>query len=290
MSTPIRTVIVDDEALSRRGIELRLLAEKDFEVVAQCANGSEAVAAIRSHRPDLLFLDIQMPGMTGFDVLATVSCEIPPAVVFITAYDHYAIRAFEAHALDYLLKPVEEARFAAMIGRVREHIRARTAVSQRDRLLSLIGELTGDSQLDPEELLARGPGVVQARYPEALPIRQGREILRVPVESIDWVDAAGDYMCIHAQGRTHILRGTMKDLEQILDPRLFQRVHRSTIVNLCRVCSLRAHMNGEYFLILAGGQELKLSRTYRDKVEYFLKGGPEGRCRARTTAQAPDGA
>ena len=131
---------------------------------------------------------------------------------------------------------------------------------------------------------------MQARSPEALPIRQGREILRVPVESIDWVDAAGDYMCIHAQGRTHILRGTMKDLEQILDPRLFQRVHRSTIVNLCRVCSLRAHMNGEYFLILAGGQELKLSRTYRDKVEYFLKGGPEGRCRARTTAQAPDGA
>ena len=127
-----------------------------------------------------------------------------------------------------------------------------------------------------EELLARGREAVEPRHADMLPIRQGREIVRVPMASIEWIDAAGDYMCIHASGQTHILRGTMKDLEDLLDPRLFQRVHRSTIVNLTRVKSLRAHMNGEYFLTLEGAQELKMSRSYRDKVEYFLKGSRQG--------------
>jgi two-component system, LytTR family, response regulator len=272
MSQKIRTVLVDDEALSRRGLEIRLLATQDFEIVSQCANGREAITAIMSHRPDLVFLDIQMPGMSGFDVLTHLPQESVPLVVFVTAYDQYAVRAFEARAVDYLLKPVDESRFAAALDRVRERLGARTAVDQRDQLFNLIADITGSGELVMDELLARGRKALEPKHAEILPIRQGREIVRVPTAGIEWIDAAGDYMCIHAAGNTHILRGTMKDLEEYLDPRLFQRVHRSTIVNLRRVKSLRAHMNGEYFLTLDGGHELKLSRTYRDKVELFLKG------------------
>jgi two-component system LytT family response regulator len=268
----IRTVIVDDEALARRGIELRLADAGDFEIVAQCPNGREALAAIQQHKPDLVFLDIQMPGMSGFEVLAQIPHESLPTVVFVTAYDQYAIRAFEARAVDYLLKPIDAARFTVALDRVREHTGSRDAVGQRDRLMEVIAEITGCGELALEELLTHGRRALEPRHAEMLPIRQGRETLRVPVESIQWVDAAGDYMCVHAAGHTHILRGTMKELEELLDPKLFQRVHRSTIVNLRLVRSLRAHMNGEYFLTLEGGHELKLSRTYRDKVEYFLKG------------------
>ncbi len=267
-----RTIIVDDEALSRRGLEIRLLAAKDFEIVAQCSNGREAVAAIRTHAPDVVFLDIQMPGMSGFDVIAELPTESLPMVVFVTAYDQYAIKAFEARAVDYLLKPVDDARFDEALAHVREHAAGRAARGQRDQLVDLIAEMSGSGELVLEELLSRGRDALTPKHPEVLPIRQGRETLRVPASSIEWIDAAGDYMCIHAAGKTHILRGTMKELEDMLDPRLFQRVHRSTIVNLRRVKSLRAHMNGEYFLLLEGGHELKLSRTYRDKVEYFLKG------------------
>jgi len=268
----IRTLIVDDEVLSRRGVEIRLRNEPDFEILAQCANGREALAAVQQYKPDVLFLDIQMPGMSGFDVLARLPQESLPVVVFVTAYDQYAIRAFEARAIDYLLKPIDDARFATALTRVREHVRARNAADQRDRLMQIIAEITGCGELALDELLTHGRRAIEERRPEVLPIRQGRETVRVPVASIQWVDAAGDYMCIHAGGETHILRGTMKELEELLDPRLFQRVHRSTIVNLRLVKSLRAHMNGEYFLTLEGGHELKLSRTYRDKVEYFLNG------------------
>ena len=268
----IRTVIVDDEALARRGIELRLQQAGDFEIVAQCANGREAIAAIHAHKPDLMFLDIQMPGMSGFEVLAEIPHESLPVLVFITAYDQYAIRAFEARAVDYLLKPIDETRFAAALKRVREQVQAQSAANQRDQLVRLISEITGCGELALDELLARGRKALESKHPDILPIRQGRETVCVPVAAIQWVDAAGDYMCVHANGTTHILRGTMKELEDVLDPKLFQRVHRSTIVNLRLVKSLRAHMNGEYFLTLDGGHELKLSRTYRDKVEYFLKG------------------
>jgi two-component system LytT family response regulator len=276
VSVKIRTAIIDDEALSRRGLEIRLRESEDLEIVAQCANGREALAAITEHRPDLLFLDVQMPGMSGFEVLAQLPQDLLPMVVFVTAFDQYAIRAFEARALDYLLKPVEDSRLEAALDRARAHLQARNAEHQRDRLFGLIAEITGSGELALEELLLRGREALAPRFPDILPIQQGRDVVRVPVASIDWIDAAGDYMCIHAAGATHVLRGTMKELESFLDGRLFQRVHRSTIVNLRRVKALRAHMNGEYFLVLESGQELKLSRSYRDKVEYFLKGSATG--------------
>ncbi len=263
-SRRLRTLLVDDEALSRRGLELRLRMAGDIEIVGQCTNGREALGAIRDLRPDLVFLDIQMPGLSGFDVLAELQPHELPMIVFVTAYDRFAVQAFEARAIDYVLKPVDDVRLAATLTHVRELVEQRTAVAERNQLVNLLAELRGSGEIES----STGPN---PQAPTWLPIRNGRETVRVPVEAIEWVDAAGDYLCIHASGHTHILRATMREMETLLDPRLFQRVHRSTIVNLTRVKSLRAHMNGEYFLRLEGGQELKLSRTYRDKVEYFLK-------------------
>lgn len=274
MNARIRTILVDDESLARRGLEIRLRDAPDFEVVAQCANGREAVAAITEHKPDLVFLDIQMPGLSGFDVVAALPHEGMPLVVFVTAYDQYAIRAFDARAVDYLLKPVDERRFAAALDRAREAVQQRQAAGQRDKLVELLAEVSGSGNLALDDVLARGRAALGQKEPAMLPIRQGREVLRVPMASIEWIDAAGDYMCVHAGGSTHILRATMKELEDLLDPAVFTRVHRSTIVNLQRVRSLRAHMNGEWFLQLEGGHELKLSRSYREKVELFLQANP----------------
>jgi two-component system LytT family response regulator len=263
----MRTLLVDDEALSRRGLELRLRVAADIEIIGQCSNGREALAAIRELKPDLVFLDIQMPGLSGFDVLAELQPHELPMIVFVTAYDRFAVQAFEARAIDYVLKPVDDARLAATLTHVRELMEQRAAVAERNQLVNLLAELRGSGEIEGSSSTA----TTTPQTPSWLPIRNGRETVRVPVQAIEWVDAAGDYLCIHASGNTHILRATMREMENLLDPRLFQRVHRSTIVNLTRVKSLRAHMNGEYFLRLEGGQELKLSRTYRDKVEYFLK-------------------
>jgi two-component system LytT family response regulator len=262
----LRTLLVDDETLSRRGLELRLRVANDIEIIGQCSNGREALQAIREAKPDLVFLDIQMPGLSGFDVLAQLQPHELPLIVFVTAYDRFAVQAFEARAIDYVLKPVDDVRLAATLTHVRELMEQRTAVAERNQLVNLLADLRGSSEIE-----SANPAAAAPQTPAWLPIRNGRETVRVPVEQIEWVDAAGDYLCIHADGHTHILRATMREMETLLDPRLFQRVHRSTIVNLTRVKSLRAHMNGEYFLRLEGGQELKLSRTYRDKVEYFLK-------------------
>jgi len=270
----IRTIIVDDEPLARRGLELRLQAAPDITIVRQCANGREAIAAIAEDQPDLMFLDIQMPGISGLDVVAQVPQESMPMVVFVTAFDRYAIDAFEAHALDYLLKPVDETRLAAALDRVRAQWQQRQALAQREQLMALLADLTGKGEISPDALAQTTADTptppATRRYATMLPIRSGRETLRLDVATIDWIDAAGDYMCLHAAGQTHVLRATMKELEEMLDPLVFQRVHRSTIVNLARVRSLRPHLNGECFLKLQSGQEIKLSRSFRDKVEMLL--------------------
>ena len=266
----IRSIIVDDEPLARRGLELRLHAFADFEIVAQCANGREAVDAVAEHAPDLMFLDIEMPGIDGFEVLRRVPQTSMPMVVFVTAFDRYAIEAFDAHALDYLLKPLVDERLERTIAHVRDQFAQRKSLRHREQLVALLASVTGAGQLDPEELIARGTTGLPRRFPEVIPIRLGRETVRLPVGSIDWVDAAGDYMCVHAEGRTHVVRATMKQFEERLDPVDFQRIHRSTIVNLRRIRKLRPHTNGEYFLTLEGGHELKLSRSYRDRLERIL--------------------
>jgi len=265
----IRAIIVDDEPLARRGLELRLREAADVEIVRQCANGREALAAINELQPDMMFLDIQMPGMSGFDVIKQVPQESLPMIVFVTAFDRFAIEAFEAHALDYLLKPVDETRLERALDRVRAQYQQRQAVAQREQLMAMLADVTGKGEIESGSG-AGANGAAARRYVTMLPIRVGRETIRLDVAAIDWIDAAGDYMCVHAASQTHVLRATMKELEEMLDPEVFQRVHRSTIVNLARVRSLRPHLNGECFLKLQSGQEVKLSRSFRDKVELLL--------------------
>jgi two-component system, LytTR family, response regulator len=268
----IRTIIVDDEPLARRGLELRLQNAADINIVRQCTNGREAIASIANDAPDLMFLDIQMPGVSGLEVVAHVPQESMPMVVFVTAFDRFAINAFEAHALDYLLKPVDDDRLARALDRVRAQWQQKQAAAQREQLMALLADLTGKGEIATDAVANSGAGTSSAprRYATLLPIRSGRETVRLDVGTIDWIDAAGDYMCLHAAGQTHVLRATMKELEDMLDPLVFQRVHRSTIVNLARVRSLRPHLNGECFLKLQSGQEIKLSRSFRDKVEMLL--------------------
>jgi two-component system LytT family response regulator len=194
-----------------------------------------------------------------------------PMIVFVTAFDRFAIEAFEAHALDYLLKPLVDERLTSAIAHVREQFAQRRSIRHREQLVAMLAAVTGEGRLDADELLAHGADGLPRRWPEVLPIRLGRETIRLPVGAIDWIDAAGDYMCVHAEGRTHVVRATMKQFEERLDPDRFLRVHRSTIVNVHRVRRLKPHTNGEYFLTLEGGHELKLSRSYRDRLEQILK-------------------
>lgn len=259
----IRTLIVDDEPLARRGLELRLGRHPDIEIVGEAGNGREAFHAVSSLRPQLMFLDVQMPGIDGFELLRMLPATQVPLTVFVTAYDHYAFAAFAASALDYLLKPVDDARLAESIERARTQLAARKTEDHYERLLKFIATLPGAQRSRIDGLLdeqAPSPG-------RKLTLKDGPRLLRIDVDSIRWIDAAGDYMCIHAGGETHVLRGTMQQLEQRLDPREFARIHRSTIVNLKRVKEMRPHVNGEYFLTLDSGHELKLSRSYRDKVK-----------------------
>jgi two-component system LytT family response regulator len=260
----LRTLIVDDEPLARRGLEIRLAAEPDVRIVSQCGNGEEALRAVAEHEPDLMFLDVQMPGLDGFDTLRALPAGHMPMVVFVTAYDHYAIRAFEAAAVDYVLKPIEDSRLQQALFRVRQQLRERQAEAHCARLLGLLGEVSGRPALTLDEALEGDLG--RPRPGARLSFKDGERIVRVDPAEIRWVDAAGDYMCIHTESETHVVRMTLRELAQRLDERSFARIHRSTIVNVARVRELRTHINGEYFVLLDCGQELKLSRSYRDRV------------------------
>jgi two-component system LytT family response regulator len=269
MENPLKTIIVDDESLARRGLKHRLKDVGDVAIIAEAANGREALKLIREHHPDLVFLDIQMPGMDGFDVLRALTPGDMPAIVFVTAFDDYAIKAFEAHALDYLLKPIEDSRLAEALDRVREHRERKHALEHRKSLLELVSQITGQPVRSMRELTARGVDKLKKKESPRLAIRDGGRTTWVKQEDIEWIDAAGDYMCVHSGGETHIMRMTMKKLEKELDPAILQRVHRSTIVNVNRVREMQAHINGEYYLTLNSGHTIKLSRSYKDKLRHF---------------------
>jgi len=269
MTHALKTIIVDDEALARRGLKLRLSGRDDVDVVAEAKNGREALRLITELKPDLIFLDIQMPGMDGFDLLRALPEEDMPVIVFVTAFDDYAIKAFEANALDYLLKPIEDSRLAEALGRVNESLDQRRAMEHKKSLLKLVGDITGKPLASMEELNARGVDKLKKKEVPRLAIKDGSTTTWIPQDKIEWIDAAGDYMCVHAEGETLIMRMTMKMLEESLDPDYLQRIHRSTIVNISKVTGMRAHINGEYFLTLEGGNTVKLSRTYKDKLKLF---------------------
>ena len=246
----IRTILVDDEPLARENLRLRLRDEIDVEVVGECANGPEAVDAIRRLRPDLLFLDIQMPGMNGFEVIDEVSPEELPVVIFVTAYDRYALDAFRVHALDYLLKPVEDERFANALRVARERIAEARRAGEGETVFQV-----------PDG---------RARFLDRLVIKARGRVFFLRTTQLDWSEADGDYSRLHVGQRSYLLRRTMSELEARLDPAVFIRVNRSSIVPLDRIEELTPESRGEYLIRLAGGVEVKLTRGYREKLEGIL--------------------
>ena len=232
--SPIGAVIVDDEPLARANIVSLLGRDGEISILGECGSGADAVSMVRELRPSLLFLDVQMPDCDGFHVLESLGTDVPQAVVFVTAHDQYALKAFEAEALDYLLKPYSNARFSRVLARAKASIARRSAENRRF---------------------------------ERIMIRSAGRISFLAVDEIDWIEAADYYSCLHAGARTHLLRRSMSDLERELGPDHFCRIHRSTIVNLGRVRDLRLDMSGEYEIVLRDETRLKVSRGYRDKLQ-----------------------
>lgn len=262
----IRAIIVDDEKLAIQGLQLRLQAYEDVEVIDTCANGREAIRKIKTLKPDVVFLDIQMPGFDGFSVVKGVMGIEPPLVVFVTAYQEHAVRAFEANAVNYLMKPVDEDKLADTIERVRVRLSEKKSSDDAEKLLAALAEANPDAAME----FSDDDSESAERFEKLINIKDRGQIFRVEVDSIEHIEAAGDYMCIYTGDNSLILRETMKDLERRLDPRKFQRVHRSKIVNLDQVRQVKPHTNGECFLVLDSGAEVKVSRSYRDVVARFV--------------------
>lgn len=247
----MRALIVDDEPLARSGVAVRLGKFPDVEIVGECGDGPSAVEQILRLSPDVVFLDVQMPGMDGFEVLRTLSSEDMPSVIFLTAYEQYALRAFEVHALDYLLKPLDDERFARAVERARQVQDTDSKIRMSERILRLLGESTG-------------------KYVSRFPVRTGSRIQVVHADDIEWIAAAGDYAELHCGGRHHLLRETMNSLEQKLDPAKFLRIHRSRIVRLTCVRELHPIDNREYLVTLSDGSEHRSSRSYAERLADWL--------------------
>ena len=252
----IRTLVVDDEPMARERVLSLLQQESDVEVVGECADGAQAINAIQQHAPDLVFLDVQMPGVDGFGVIQAISAERMPTVIFVTAYDEYALRAFEVHALDYLLKPFGRDRFQETLKHVRSSLERRRAGDLGRRLLALVNDIKPEA-----------PKV------DRLVVKSGGRVFFLRTEDIDWIEAAGNYVRLHLGEESHLFRETMNRMESRLDSRRFVRIHRSRIVNTERIKELQPWFNGEYVVILRNGQRLPLSRGYRDKLQEQLGKG-----------------
>jgi len=264
-------IVVDDELLARRLMKVSLEKIQEVELVGECKNGREALLSIQELAPDLVFLDIQMPGLSGFDVIKAIQSDVMPLVIFCTAYDQYAIDAFDFHAVDYLLKPFEQERLERAVQRAL--VRVGRDTEKLDKKAPLIGaiddiahKLVDGVVADPDQALKQ-----DSDFGKRLTIKDGDGITFVNVNDVDWVDAAGDYMCVHAQGTTHIMRSTMKELLEKLDPRVFSRIHRSTIVNLERIVKVKHHTKGEYYIDIDCGERLKVSRNFRIAIKSFLQ-------------------
>jgi len=265
----LKTLIVDDESLARRGLIHRLRNIADIEIVGEARNGREALSLIAEKKPDLVFLDIQMPGISGFEVVQQLDIETMPVILFLTAYDEFAVRAFEVNALDYILKPIDEERLFQVLDKVRANLSQKRALKYKRLLLKLASDISGETISSFEELEAKDVTDLAPKEPSRLAIKDAGHTTWVNQDDIEWIDAAGDYMCVQSLGVTYIMRKTMKELEKELDGSILQRIHRSTIVNVRQVREMESHINGEYFLTLGSGHRVKLSRTYKDKLKLF---------------------
>ena len=250
MTGKMRVLIADDEPLARERLRTLLGSEDWLEVIAECKNGTDAADSISRLQPDLVFLDVQMPGATGFEVIEAVGPARMPLVVFVTAFDRYALRAFDVHALDYLLKPFDRERFEQTLARARQQLDRRSSGDLERRLLELVQDLKG-----PSHRLER------------FVIKAGGRVFFVRADEIDWIEAAGNYVKLHVGTDAHLFRETMNAIEAQLDPDVFFRIHRSHIVNIERVKELQPWFNGEYVVFLRNGTRLTLSRGYREKLQ-----------------------
>ena len=264
----IRALIVDDEPLARERIRTLLRDEPDIEIVGECSDGRKAVAAIRKQPLDLLFLDVQMPEMDGFEVLQAVGPDAVPAIIFVTAYDEYALRAFEERALDYLLKPFDRERFRRALERVRIHLQGRQAGEVNQQLRQLIETI----RRSPEAAaVPHNGGSDRLMTPaDRLVVKSGGRVYFLKIEEIDWIEAAGNYVRLHTSRDSHLVRDTMNNVESRLDTSRFLRIHRSTIVNLERIKELQPWFHGDYVVLLRDGTRLTLSRSYRDRLHEIL--------------------
>jgi two-component system LytT family response regulator len=266
-ATRYRAVIVDDEPAARRGVRLLLERDAEIEIVGEAGTGDEAAALMTRERPDVAFLDVQMPGGDGFEALARIDPARAPAVVFVTAYDEHALRAFEINAVDYLLKPFDDLRFGAALQRAKAAARRRRDETMDSRISKLMNYL----EHDPARPAAGERA--EAKTHDRILVKSSGEIFFLKAEEIDWIEAEGDYMKFHVAGRGHLMRETMARLEARLDGRRFIRIHRSTIVNIDRVRKLSPSFAGEYAVVLTDGTKLRLSRGYHDRVAALLKAG-----------------
>ena len=248
----IRALVVDDEPMARDRVLSLLQHEEDVEVVGECGDGTQAVTAIHNQAPDLVFLDVQMPGHNGFEVIEAVGADRMPTVIFVTAYDEYALRAFEVHALDYLLKPFGRDRFQQTLQHARAILERRRAGDLGRRLLALVNDIKTE------------PGPTRL---DRLVVKSGGRVFFLRTDQIDWIEAAGNYVRLHLGSEAHLLRETMNSIEARLNPELFFRIHRSHIVNIERIKELQPWFNGEYVVILRTGAKLTLSRGYREKLQ-----------------------
>ena len=259
----VRTLVVDDEPLARQSLRILLEGDPQVELIGEAGSGREALALIRRESPDLVFLDIQMPELDGFGVLEQIEAAELPVVVFVTAFDKYALRAFEYHALDYLLKPFDDARFEKTLRRAKEQVEQREIKELSRRLIALLEGREGQTVSAP----------TQPQYLSRLLIKSAGRVSFLKTEEIDWIGAEDYYVKLHVGRKSHLLRETMNDMEAKLDPARFVRIHRSTIVNVERIRELHQHFNGEYLVVLQDGTELKLSRSRREQLQTLLKTG-----------------
>lgn len=266
-----RTLLVDDEPTARRGLRLLLARDAELTIVGEAGSGHEAVRLLRTLRPDLLLLDIEMPELDGFKVLEAITDEPAPAVIFVTAHDEHALRAFGVNAVDYLLKPVEDGRFLAAVARAKAQLAQRASGELGARLQQLLAWIQAHPRELPPAAAAPG-GATEAITRDRILLKSGGEVLFLKPGEIDWIEAEGDYMKFHVGGRAHLLRETMQRLEARLDPARFVRIHRSTIVNLDRVRKLSPDFAGEYAVVLQDGAKLRLSRGYHDRLVRALQG------------------
>jgi two-component system, LytTR family, response regulator len=264
----IRTLIIDDEPHAREGIRLRLKEYPSISIVGECSSGIEAVKTINALHPDLLFLDIQMPGMNGFEVLQKVTVQPMPIIIFVTAYDKHAIQAFEYHALDYLLKPINEDRLKEALKAAIAESKHRNFELYAKKLKSVVDGYLAAAKKEPEEQVDPAAGKT---FLSRLLIKSKENVSVIPVYEIDWIESAGDYVYVNLNSKKHLVRETLTALEKNLDPQQFVRIHRSAIVNVEKIKNLHLNESGDYDVFLTTGMKLKLSRTYRDHFQKVMK-------------------